>query len=73
MLTNNLWRHDPVRNISVEMDLSQQGLSCLLAHCLILFKKIPGQQTWLTPLTNFANHPELMVVSIIIKLVDLWL
>ncbi|CAC5422253.1 RNF213 [Mytilus coruscus] len=61
ILTNTIWRHDRVRNISLEMDLSQQGLSCLLAHCLILFKKIPGQQTWLTPLTNFANHPELMV------------
>ena len=62
ILTNTVWRHDQNRNVSPNMDLGQQGLSCLLMHCMILFKELPEKETWLAPLTNLANNPELMVV-----------
>ena len=63
MLTNSLWRHDPHMNISPTMNLGQQGISCLVVHCMVLFRQIAGTQTLLTPLVNLANKPELMMVS----------
>ncbi|XP_071137105.1 E3 ubiquitin-protein ligase rnf213-alpha-like [Mytilus edulis] len=63
LLTNSVWRHDTERNISPALDLGQQGLCCLLMHGVILFKGIPGKQTWLSPLINMVNNPELMMKS----------
>ncbi|CAC5380698.1 RNF213 [Mytilus coruscus] len=63
LLTNSVWRHDADKNISPALDLGQQGLCCLLLHCMVLFRGIPEKQTWLSPLINIANNPELMMES----------
>ncbi|XP_076109129.1 E3 ubiquitin-protein ligase rnf213-alpha-like [Mytilus galloprovincialis] len=63
LLTNSIWRHDADKNISPALDLGQQGLCCLLLHCMVLFRGIPEKQTWLSPLINIANNPELMMES----------
>lgn len=62
-MRNQLWKN-PGFNIYCEMNLTQQNITCLLTHYLLMMMEIPGKQTILSPFRNIALFPESMIVSI---------
>ncbi|CAC5361652.1 RNF213 [Mytilus coruscus] len=60
IMRNQLWK-DPKFNIYCEMNLTQQNITCLLTHYLLMMMEIPEKQSILSPMKNIALFPENMI------------